>query len=118
MSTKTKEPTQAELEAAEQQAQRDALIAKERRGRDLLDEKVHRVRPDHPERPPEEPVDKRAWKEARNRMPGPITVDKQRPEPVKVEPPRERTPEEIAAKAERGLVRYPEHGSPNDEEEE
>lgn len=88
----------------------DERAEKEMRGRDNPDHNVDRVRPDHPERPEAEPFDeeaKRQWKEARNQHPTQISVPKIKdpvPEPEEI---REPTPEELAAKAERGLVRRP-----------
>lgn len=80
--------------------------AKEKRGRTYDSTPPQRVgRPLPPDPPP--PVDeeeKRAWKESRNQHPGPTAVPKNRPEPEEVEPPRERTPEEIAAKERRGSI--------------
>jgi hypothetical protein len=91
--------------------EREALLAKEHRGRVTgsphagRDPRPLPPEPDLPDAEAEEA--KRQWKEARNMHPTQTSVPKNRPEPPKPEPKREPTAQEIRDKAERGLVRYP-----------
>lgn len=102
------EPAKPKLVKVEDEPKPD-VEAKEQRGRSDADPRAGKEA--HPssrsDKPSSDDEAKRLWKESRNQMPGPVAVDRNREEPEEVEPPRERTAEEQAAKDQRGLVRYP-----------
>jgi hypothetical protein len=105
----TKAKAKPEPVKGEEAERRAKIEEKEARGRAPSQPHANRgprpdLRPDPPSLSEDEERAKTADKEARNKVKVPVWHKGDRPEPVKVEPPREMTPEEIEAKERRGHI--------------